>query len=143
MKNNIKIVREQKNLTQKDCADIFGVTLRAWQTYEQGVSEPKYEVLCKIADFFNVTLDYLLGREPPDDPLEVMGIKVRDVDDDAFIKMYRELPDNAKCVFLDVMKKLAGAAVQESGNTAPEYGPMKHSAVTGDIIADAEAEKDA
>ena len=41
MENNIKNVREHKNLTQKNCADALGVTLRAWQTYEQGVSEPK------------------------------------------------------------------------------------------------------
>ncbi len=54
MKNNIKVLREQKNLTQQECADVFNVKLRAWQTYEQGISEPKFEVLCKIADYFNV-----------------------------------------------------------------------------------------
>lgn len=63
MKNNIKAVREIKDMTQKECADSLGVTLRAWQTYEQGVSEPKQELLCKIADMFDVTTDYLLGRE--------------------------------------------------------------------------------
>ena len=47
MENNIKNVREHKNLTQKNCADALGFTLRAWQTYEQGVSEPKNELLCK------------------------------------------------------------------------------------------------
>ena len=52
MKNNIKAVREIKDMTQKECADSLGVTLRAWQTYEQGVSEPKQELLCKIADMF-------------------------------------------------------------------------------------------
>lgn len=62
MKNNIKTVRESLNMTQKDCADRLGVTLRAWQTYEQGVSEPKNELLCKIADMFDVSIDYLLGR---------------------------------------------------------------------------------
>lgn len=62
MKNNIKTVRESLNMTQKGCADRLGVTLRAWQTYEQGVSEPKNELLCKIADMFNVSIDYLLGR---------------------------------------------------------------------------------
>ena len=62
MKNNIKRVRESLNMTQKDCADRLGVTLRAWQTYEQGVSEPKNELLCKIADMFDVSIDYLLGR---------------------------------------------------------------------------------
>lgn len=63
MKNNIKAVREIRDMTQKECADSLGVTLRAWQTYEQGVSEPKQELLCKIADMFDVTTDYLLGRE--------------------------------------------------------------------------------
>lgn len=62
MKNNLKAVREIKNMTQKECADCLGITLRAWQTYEQGVSEPKQELLCKIADMFKVTTDYLLGR---------------------------------------------------------------------------------
>lgn len=73
MKNNIKSVREHQNMTQKECADTLGITLRAWQTYEQGVSEPKHEILCKIADMFDVTLDYLLGRpdaKPPADPVE-------------------------------------------------------------------------
>lgn len=63
MKNNIKTVRENEGLTQKDCVEKFGVTLRAWQSYEQGVSEPRYELLCRIADEFKVSIDYLLGRK--------------------------------------------------------------------------------
>ena len=63
MKNNIKAAREKQGLTQQECAELFNVKLRAWQTYEQGVSEPKFEVLCKIADKFGVTTDYLLGRD--------------------------------------------------------------------------------
>ncbi len=63
MKNNIKLIREQKNMTQKSCAEKLNITLRAWQTYEQGVSEPKQELLFKIADMFDVSIDYLLGRE--------------------------------------------------------------------------------
>jgi transcriptional regulator with XRE-family HTH domain len=62
MKNNIKTMRERRKLTRQDCAELFEVTLRAWQTYEQGVSEPKYELLCRIADKFDTSLDYLLGR---------------------------------------------------------------------------------
>ncbi len=63
MNNNIKLAREQSGKTQKECADILSITLRAWQSYEQGMREPKHEVLCRIADLFNVTTDYLLGRE--------------------------------------------------------------------------------
>ena len=89
MKNNIKNVRENNNLTQKECAEYFGVTLRAWQTYEQGVSEPKYEMLCKIADRFKVTTDYLLGRTPQTNPLAEISVNV---DDDKFIEIYSQLP---------------------------------------------------
>lgn len=114
MKNNIKNVREQKNMTQKECADVFGVTLRAWQTYEQGVSEPKYEMLCRIADYYGVTTDYLLGREPAVNPLAMLNISVKEINSDKFIETYEKLPEAAKQVFIDTMLKLSEAAV--SGN---------------------------
>jgi len=34
---NIKAAREKSGLTQQECADTVGITLRAWQTYEQGI----------------------------------------------------------------------------------------------------------
>lgn len=119
MKNNIKNVREQKNMTQKECADVFGVTLRAWQTYEQGVSEPKYEMLCRIADYYGVTTDYLLGREPAVNPLAGLNINVKEINSDKFIETYEKLPETAKQVFIDTMLKLSEAAV--SGNTEYLY----------------------
>ena len=74
MKNNIKAAREGHSLTQKECADQLGISLRAWQTYEQGVSEPKQELLCKIADMLNVSIDYLLGREQKPEPYYHEGL---------------------------------------------------------------------
>ncbi len=71
MKLRIKEIREKIGLSQKKCADEVGVTLRAWQNYEQGEREPKYEILCKIADLFGVTTDYLLGREKPKEPTAI------------------------------------------------------------------------
>ena len=119
MKNNIKNVRENNNLTQKECADVFGVTLRAWQTYEQGVSEPKYEMLCRIADYYGVTTDYLLGREPAVNPLAGLNINVKEINSDKFIETYEKLPETAKQIFIDTMLKLSEAAV--SGNTEYLY----------------------
>ena len=122
MKNNIKVLREQRKLTQQECADVFNVKLRAWQTYEQGISEPKFEVLCKIADYFNVSLDYLLGREtppPPPDAMEVLGIE-KNVDDDDFMRLYSELPDYAKQIFVDTMAKLAQAGKADTRKKQPK-----------------------
>ena len=109
MKNNIKIARESRGFTQQECADTFGVKIRAWQTYEQGVSEPKYELLCKIADTFGVTTDYLLGREPQLNPLAALSTTV---DDEKFIEIYSQLPEYAKQIFIDTMIKLSEAAAQ-------------------------------
>ena len=107
MKNNIKTARDNKGYTQQECADMFGVKIRSWQTYEQGVSEPKYELLCKIADTFGVTTDYLLGREPLNNPLAGLNITV---DNKKFIDIYQELPDYQQKLLVDAMLKLGASA---------------------------------
>lgn len=107
MKNNIKTAREKKGFTQQECADLFDVKIRAWQTYEQGVSEPKYELLCKIADTFGVTTDYLLGREPLENPIAGLNITV---DNKKFIDIYQELPEYQQQLLVDAMKKLGASA---------------------------------
>lgn len=112
MKNNFKQIREDNGLTQKECADKFGLTLRAWQSYEQGVSEPKYEVLCRIADEFNVSTDYLLGRTEikamagttPAEQLDVSAVEKR------IIERYTQLDENMRAVCVEVFRQLTGAA---------------------------------
>ena len=110
MKNNIKAAREKQGLTQQECADLFDVKLRAWQTYEQGVSEPKFEVLCKIADLFGVTTDYLLGREPAPDPFADLNLNKESEED--VIDKYMSLPPNIRACLMDVLLQLADAAKQ-------------------------------
>lgn len=58
----LKELREKKGLTQQEVADELGIAIRALQTYEQGLREPKYELLIRFADYYNVSIDYLLGR---------------------------------------------------------------------------------
>lgn len=117
MKNNIKAAREKQGLTQQECADLFDVKLRAWQTYEQGVSEPKFEVLCKIADVFGVTTDYLLGREPATDPFADLNLNKESEED--VINKYMSLPPNIRACLMDVLLQLADAAKQRQ-NAQPE-----------------------
>lgn len=108
MKNNIKAAREKQGLTQQECADLFDVKLRAWQTYEQGVSEPKFEVLCKIADVFGVTTDYLIGREPAPDPFADLNLNKES--ETNVIDKYMSLPPNIRACLMDVLLQLADAA---------------------------------
>lgn len=58
----IKKLREEKGLSQKDVAEYLGITRQAIASYELAKREPDYEILYKLADFFGVSADYLLGR---------------------------------------------------------------------------------
>lgn len=58
----IRDLREDKDLRQQDLADYIGITQRTYSRYECGERMIPPEVLCKIADFHNVTVDYLLNR---------------------------------------------------------------------------------
>ncbi len=58
----LKELRQKKGVTQTQVADYLGLKLRAYQYYESGEHRPEYEKLMALADFFEVTTDYLLGR---------------------------------------------------------------------------------
>lgn len=60
--NRIKFLRESKKLTQKDLAQYLGTTARNIGFYETGDRNPPIDTLNKLADFFGVSVDYLLGR---------------------------------------------------------------------------------
>ena len=59
----LKALRESKDLKQREMADMMGIKLRQYQRYEYGEISVPLDVLNFFADFFNVTTDYLLGRE--------------------------------------------------------------------------------
>lgn len=60
--HRLKTLRKTKGLTQKEIANRLGIARTTYAGYEQGEREPDYETLIKIADYFNVPVDYILGR---------------------------------------------------------------------------------
>lgn len=54
---NLKLERNQKNLTQKQVADAIGIKTQSYQAYEAGISTPTVENLLKISIFFNISID--------------------------------------------------------------------------------------
>lgn len=59
--NRIKELRTEKGITQADLAKILKISDRAVGYYENGDREPDYSTLLKIATYFDVSIDYLLG----------------------------------------------------------------------------------
>ena len=58
----LKQCRTEKGLTQRETAIYCDMTEKTCQNYELMTREPKLEILLRIADFFDVSIDYLIGR---------------------------------------------------------------------------------
>ena len=58
----IKSLRTGRRIYQREVAEYLGVTTRTYQAYELGETEPSIARLIALADFFQVPLDYLMGR---------------------------------------------------------------------------------
>ena len=58
----LKRTRTQKGVSQRESARAAGVSVTQYQNYEYGKSEPTASVLIALADYFDVSLDYLVGR---------------------------------------------------------------------------------
>lgn len=63
----LKELRNNKKLNQQQLATLLNVTQTTYGRYELETSEPNIETLCKLADYYNVTLDYLVGRQTKND----------------------------------------------------------------------------
>jgi len=115
---NLKKLRTSRDLLQKDVANYLGITTSAYGFYEQGKRQPDPETISKLANFFNVTTDYLLGRtEIPNanvinvtDQIPKEILKELDID-----VAYREVLINAKeakispeelAAFVDALSKI-------------------------------------
>ena len=58
----LKELRKNAKLNQKQVADVLGLTVSAYGNYELGQREPNIESLCKLADYYGVSVDYLIGH---------------------------------------------------------------------------------
>ena len=107
---NLKKAREKKHFTQAQAAKKLGVSDGAYKNYEQGKREPSNDLLCKISDLFGVTTDYLLGREPCNDPIEQLSVGEQDR---AIIQAYINLSDKERTEFVEILRKIvAGAEIK-------------------------------
>lgn len=58
----LRMLRNEKGLTMQQMAEMLGITIGSWAKYERNEAEPSFDKLIKIADIFNVSVDFLLGR---------------------------------------------------------------------------------
>ena len=90
--DRLKELRRNKNLSQKDFAETFHVSQNTVSQWENGTRKPSYDTTEQIANFFDVTMDYLVGRNSADlsklDNLEfALYGKVKEFDDETKTKL--------------------------------------------------------
>ena len=104
-------IREKNGYTKKEVSEKTGIPYTTYIKYESGErKDVSMQALCKLADFYHVTTDYLLGREEQKNPLTEINVNVNDK---SFIETYKQFPDWMKQVFIEVMQKLTEAAQSE------------------------------
>lgn len=78
LQENLKKLRTISKKTQDDIASYLGVTRQAYGNYENGVREPELDAVIKLADYYGVTLDELVGRENVNTSNNISKLVLRD-----------------------------------------------------------------
>ena len=63
---NLKEIRQKRGFSQKEVANYLCCSSVVYSRYEKGSRQPSIEVILKMAEFFGVTVDFLLGRQIAD-----------------------------------------------------------------------------
>lgn len=61
--NNLRSLRQEKALTIAKAAERLGIPFETYRSYEIGRNQADYDTLIRIAEFYGVSVDYILGRE--------------------------------------------------------------------------------
>jgi transcriptional regulator with XRE-family HTH domain len=80
----LKILRINKlpKVTQEAVAKEIGASRATYSNWETERATPDFEYLVKLADYYNVTLDYLLGRKKPDNPVNTLADRIAQLPED-------------------------------------------------------------
>lgn len=110
--SNLNRLRKQQNKSQAEVAKYLELTVAAYQNYEAGRREANYETLVKLADFYGVTTDYLLGREATLNPFS--DLNTHDEDESTVLEKFTNLPKSLRVCILSLMKELVTTTKIES-----------------------------
>lgn len=76
--NRIKELRKEKGVSQRELAEYLDLKQQTISAYEKGTNEPDLKTLDKMAHFFDVSIDYLVGRSDVRDPAEKIADAIAD-----------------------------------------------------------------
>ena len=110
-KEILKEIRKQKQLSAKEVAEGCNMSVGVYQKYESGERNLGVPALKAIADFYGVTTDYLLGREPAPNPFADLGLD--EASEQEMLAQYMSFKPEVRAMLMDVLIKLADSAKPE------------------------------
>lgn len=100
----LKDLRIAKNLSQPDMAKILNTPLATYRSYEYGKREPNHELLVKISNILDTSIDYLLGNENAEH--KPLCDKPLTQDEENFINNFLSLTPDERSALLKAMHKI-------------------------------------
>lgn len=98
---NLKILRQEYGISQQRLADAIGVSQQSINQYENHSVEPDISVLTRLADHFNTSIDFIVGRTDIRRPIEHTEAFHLNRDESDVITQYRALKGSEKqCIAL-------------------------------------------
>ena len=122
MKEQLQKLRKMRNLTQEEMADILEVSLSSYQKYERDAIMPSYDTLIKLADFYGVTTDYLLGRNTEDQSAveKLAGEFNMTALEKEILEGYVNLPKEMRGDLMEFLRKAVENVMEENEKPAPD-----------------------
>lgn len=93
---NLRILREQAGLSQQKLADQLGLTQQSIHCYENDVYEPDISTLKQFANYFDTSVDYLIGNTEIRHKIEKVEKYELNEDEARIVEKYRSLPQNLR-----------------------------------------------
>lgn len=107
-KDVLKTLRKSNGFTtMQDFCKASGISFSTYQNYETGKRIPTADMLIKLADFYGVTTDYLLGREPAQNPFDNLQT-VEEMEAD-LMKRWLELKPESRMAFMQLLRDVVDA----------------------------------
>ena len=88
----LESLREQRGYNQKEFVEEMGLPYTTYNSYETGKRTPDIEMLIRFADYFTVTVDYLIGHDTPSAPPPPPTFQISRYEQ-ILIEEYREHPE--------------------------------------------------
>lgn len=114
-KEKIRELRKNKGYFQKDIAKALNIEVNTYGAWERGNSEPPIDIIRKLADFYNVSTDYLFDREEEDGRIIIQEPELPS-DEKKILEEYRTLSPELKALSRDYFKSL-NALSKNNSNT--------------------------